>query len=186
MIAKLTNVFTQEQIATMLNRIERVSTNEDMEQARYGRIHYEGIDVPSSMKHHMRVLVEEIDPDLMFSGASCVQYNAKYGKPDLPPHFDGDSMELIVDYQLDSNTSWGLGVDEEVYEIADNEAIAFHPNESIHWRPHKSFEDGDYVIMMFFRFKKRTSVERVDRRYSQNDPIFNDVKAVREKLRKSL
>ena len=132
-----------------------------------------------------KFLIDKIDylkeNGLGLRGVTLVEYNSKYGQPNLPPHFDGDVTDVIVNYQLDSNTNWGVGVNEEVYTLVDNSAVIFNPNEDIHWRPIKEFQEGEYVRMAFFRFwNKDNPSDYSDRRYGQTDPIFDKVKAIRE------
>lgn len=83
-----------------------------------------------------------------------VEYSNLYGEPNLPPHFDGDRNDLIINYQLSSNTSWDVGVGLKNYQLEDNTALLFNGNTNIHWRPKKIFNDGEYVKMLFFRFCK--------------------------------
>jgi hypothetical protein len=114
-----------------------------------------------------------------FSG--LVEYNLNYGEPNLPPHFDGDSTDLIFNYQIESNTVWPLGVDEDVIELGDNSALLFNPNASVHWRPIKKFEVGEYVKMAFFRFKNTETPSNYNHlRLSQDDSIFDSARKVRE------
>ena len=110
------------------------------------------------------------------------EYTAEVGKPNLPPHFDGDQTDLIMTYQLSSNKQWGVGVDFDVYYLEDNDGVIFHPNENIHWRPHANFEDGDVVMVMFFRFGLPVESDYSHMRFNQNDPIFSEVMAFRDSL----
>ena len=110
------------------------------------------------------------------------EYTAEVGKPNLPPHFDGDQIDLIMTYQLSSNKQWGVGVDLNVYDLEDNDGIIFHPNENIHWRPHTEFKDGEFVRVMFFRFGLPTESDYSHMRFNQNDPILYEVRAFRDSL----
>jgi len=114
-------------------------------------------------------------------GVMFVDYDAKYGQPNLPPHFDGDNNGLIIDYQYKSNTTWGLAVDKEVFEMEDNEAIIFNPNEYPHWRPHKTFKEGEFITMAFFRFIDE-DLDYSHMRYLQDDPIFDEAHKIRDSL----
>ncbi len=117
------------------------------------------------------------------SSALHVTYGAEYGTPNLPPHFDGDTNDLIINFQLSSNTSWPLGLDLETYNMEDNSALIFNANTNIHWRPNKVFNDGEYVQMIFFRFYKINN--RTDYSYvpmNQTDKIFEDVVNLRNSL----
>jgi hypothetical protein len=80
------------------------------------------------------------------------------GNPSLGIHFDGGShCDMILDYQLESNISWGLGVDEEVYTLSDNELLLLNPVTKIHYRPIKKFNPGDFMRMIFFKFSSEGS-----------------------------
>lgn len=120
---------------------------------------------------------------LSFSGVGYAEYSSAYGFPVLPPHHDRDTNILVVDYQLSSNTTWELGVGLKLYPLEDNSALIFNANENIHWRPRKSFVDGESIRMLFFRFRDPSSP--VDYSYlpaDQQDPIFDEVKRFRDSL----
>lgn len=158
--------------------------NRDLQQD-LGRLNYHNVIVPKAITDKLTDIVNGLYDKKLITRNSplCVDYSAKYGKPDLPPHFDGDTNEIIVDFQLSSNTSWDLGLGIEVYSIEDNSALIFNPNTNIHWRPHKQFEDGEYVRMLFFRFFDPANiVDHSDVSYDRNHPIFDEVKAFRDSL----
>ena len=146
-----------------------------------GRILYV---VPLPMKEAIQQRVEALVGRKLDSiGGAFAEYSSKYGQPNLPPHFDGDSNSLIVDYQYKSNTPWGLGVDTTVFEMEDNKAIIFNPNEYPHWRPHKKFEEGEVVTMIFFRFVDPSGkTDYSHMRYSQDHEIFEEARKIRDSL----
>lgn len=118
------------------------------------------------------------------SSAAYAYYSNLYGEPNLPPHFDSDSTDLIIDYQLEANISWDLGINQELYPLEDNSAIVFNPNTNIHWRPHRRFEDGEYVKMLFFRFVGVDSVSDYSHTdYSEGHNIFKPVREFRDSLK---
>jgi hypothetical protein len=119
---------------------------------------------------------------VLFS-AGYALYNNKYGIPNLPPHFDGDTNDLIVNFQLHSNTSWDIGIGLDVYGLENNSAIVFNANTNIHWRPHKTFNNGEYVEMIFFRFYNKG--KRTDYSYvpmNQTDDAFKEAIQFRNSL----
>lgn len=121
--------------------------------------------------------------NIEISSITYVEYNSKYGTPDLPPHFDGDSSDLIINFQIDSNTSWDIGIDLEVYSINNNSALVFNGNESIHWRPRKTFNDGEYVKLVFFRFQDIGNyIDNSHLRYSLDNEIYKEVNSFRDSL----
>lgn len=121
--------------------------------------------------------------ELSLRNAMCVEYNAKYGQPNLPPHFDGDTCDLIINFQLSANTRWHIGLDVELYDLKDNSAVAFNANKSVHWRPIKEFKEGEFVRMIFFRFANNSNPsDYTHMTFSQTDPIFDDVNKFRNSV----
>lgn len=122
--------------------------------------------------------------DVQLSSTTYVEYSSKYGKPDLPPHFDGDYNDVIINYQFDSNTEWDVGVAFDLYKLQNNSALVFNPNENAHWRPHKIFKEGEFVKMIFFRFtnpNKMTDYSHL-RKYWPMDDFFVDLRKFRDSL----
>jgi hypothetical protein len=110
-------------------------------------------------------------------------YSNKYGTPSLPPHFDWDSNDLIVNFQLTSNTSWDVGINLDLYSVVDNSALVFNANTEVHWRPHKTFNDGEYIEMIFFRCHKIG--KKSDFSYmsnSETDKMFVNANKMRDSL----
>lgn len=125
-----------------------------------------------------------VKKDMVLSHIMYVEYSNKSGQPNLPPHFDGDTNSLVFDYQLESNTSWDLGLGTKTYPLIDNSALIFNANKNIHWRPYKDFKDGEYIKMVFFRFyDKHNRIDYTHLNYRQDHPIFQDVRDYRESLR---
>lgn len=120
---------------------------------------------------------------LSFKNAMCVEYNSKYGQPNLPAHFDGDTCDMIINFQLSSNTRWHIGLDMEAYDLQDNSAVIFNGNKSIHWRPVKEFKEGEFVKMIFFRLADDTNPSNYSHMaLSQTDMIFYEVNKFRDSV----
>jgi hypothetical protein len=181
---KVSNIFSKEDIAAIKNIID----NPDSKQVHngLGRLEQGGnFNLPETIIAKLTKIVKEVSgaETMSLRSLMAVEYNNKYGDPSLPPHFDGDTTEIIVDFQISSNTSWGIGLNLEVFELEDNSAVIFNPNTNIHWRPIKSFEDGEYVQMIFFRFNDPNNVvEHLEARYSQDHEVFREVREFRESL----
>jgi hypothetical protein len=86
------------------------------------------------------------------SGVTYVEYSPKYGNPQLAIHKDNGTCGLILDYQLESNTSWDFGVEDRVYKLEDNSITSMYPVTHYHWRPEKIWNDGEFVKLIFFEF----------------------------------
>ena len=131
----------------------------------------------------VRIAEDILNEPVGLDHALHAKYSSEYGTPNLPPHFDGDTNDLIINFQLSSNTSWALGLGLEAYDLEDNSALVFNANTDIHWRPNKVFNEGEYVQMIFFRFYKINN--RTDYSYarlSQDDKVFEDVVKFRNSL----
>jgi hypothetical protein len=182
---KINNVFSKEDI-DILHKFFENSKDNSLQEI-YGRMRYFGPHDGGLSWEIQTKLTKKVN-DLLgtsFVGelSLCVDYSNKYGIPDLPPHFDGDTTEIIVDYQLDSNTTWELGINKEVVSLENNSALVFNPNTNAHWRPRKSFNEGEYVRMVFFRFRNLEKITDYSHlRLSQDDPIYAEARAARDSL----
>jgi hypothetical protein len=140
--------------------------------------------MPNQIKDKLEKVAKEISGvDMSLRNSSYAEYSADYGRPDLPPHVDGDSNDMIINFQLSSNTVWELGLDLNTYRLEDNSAIIFNPNTTIHWRPKKTFNDGEYVKMIFFRLCD--AANQKDYSHLPNDPddkMFSEVVKFRDSL----
>ena len=104
-----------------------------------------------------KIVKNVTDLPLSIGSAIYVEYSPLYGKPNLPPHFDADTNDLILNIQLEANTDWLLGLNLETYLLKDNSALIFNGNKEIHWRVHKEFKEGEYVKMLFVRLLNQES-----------------------------
>lgn len=70
--------------------------------------------------------------------------------PKLIPHYDGfPEPRFTFDYQIRSNTSWPLFVEEKEFVLQDNQALTFSGTHQIHWRSKKEFGPGEFIDMIF-------------------------------------
>ena len=155
-----------------------------MDDTNLGRIII-GISLPDPVIDAIQERTEKLlNKKLRPLSASYAEYRLEYGQPNLPPHFDGDNNDLIIDYQLNSNTSWGLGVDGELFEMNDNTAIIFNPNEYPHWRPRKEFQEGEFIGVVFFRCPDYSweEVDYSDKSLWQEDNAFDKARSLRDSL----
>lgn len=181
-VTKVKSIFSKAYIDTLNGLVEKSDISSDSRLGRSISVLPNLINFNTELGSTLKSLGLE---DLAVSSVTYVEYNSIYGTPNLPPHFDGDFNELIINYQLSSNTSWDIGVDKEVYTTEDNSALIFNPNKHIHWRPIKDFNDGEYLKMLFFRLCYEDESKRSDYselRFSMDHPIYKEVNDLRDSL----
>lgn len=179
-IKQINNLFSNEELLYINKIIKESKTDLD---SMLGRVKSE-IDFKGSIRQKVEKLINETyKVNLSLGSINYVEYNKRYGKPELPPHFDGDNCDLLLNYQLSSNTVWGIGLNKKVYNLQNNDAVIFSPNEVIHWRPIKNFLNEEYVKMIFFRFHNlKFPSDHSDKRYSLDHSIFTEINKFRDGL----
>jgi hypothetical protein len=144
-----------------------------------------GKQLNEDIKDRLTSIAEDfVDYPIRMDHILYTEYSNKYGKPNLPPHFDGDTNDFIINMQLSSNTSWDLGLNLQAYTLKDNSALIFNGNTEIHWRKHKEFKDGEYVSMLFTRFynlEKRSDYSHLT--LDGGDNIFKDARDFRDSFK---
>lgn len=87
-------------------------------------------------------------------GTTYVEYNPKYGDgvyPHLNAHKDHPgASDFVLDYQLDANVNWEIGINKDIYSLSNNDALGIVTTKNYHWRAKRKWEDGEYVKMLFF------------------------------------
>jgi hypothetical protein len=183
-IIQVNNIFTPEELELIKNTIfaGEIDIDETL-----GRRHFKAsvmYALTDEMAEKLYAISKQAsDLPLAMGHAQVTEYSAEYGQPNLPPHFDGDTHDLIINMQLESNTSWDIGLNTEVYSLEDNSAVVFNGNTETHWRPRKEFKEGEYVRMMFVRFYNEEKLS--DYSYlpmHPMDPVFADSHKVRDSI----
>ena len=180
-ITRVDNIFSEEEIDHIKDIISRVehTVHKDL-----GRV--DGLDLgkhlwPKTLDKLNAIAKDVSGLPLKMTHAMTVEYSNLYGKPNLPPHFDGDTNDLIINIQLQANTVWDMGLNQNVYTLDDNSALVFNANKEIHWRVHKEFKDGEYVRMVFVRFYNPENITDYSyQRLSQVHPIFKEAREFRD------
>jgi hypothetical protein len=185
--AKLENLFSKLELQELHQAIsDAIKAGGEALVPHLGRVRVEGINISPQLTDKLTNLASDLTKVKtlkMVLPPLYVEYNAKYGEPNLRPHFDGDSNDYIIDYQLESNTIWPLGVDLNLFSLENNSAVLFGPNQYPHWRPEKTFFPGEYVRMMFFRFFDPSNPSDYSHLPNHpDDPVFAEVNTFRDSL----
>lgn len=107
---------------------------------------------PDFVKDKLIDAAKKMGLEVEYFCATYTEYSSKYGKPVLTPHKDSQDF-CLIDYQLDANTSWPLVIEENIYDLSNNDALIFLPSRLTHSRQDKVFVDDEYVKMIFFDMK---------------------------------
>lgn len=162
------NTFEIEQLkSTIEETLSKSTINEFEDQAKHdqdpynqyiylnqGRKDLYHVIFPDNINTKITNIAKELTlKDLFLCGVQYTEYVGNLnGNPSLGMHYDGGEVDFILDYQLDSNFSWGIGIEDEVYEINDNELMVLRPVSNFHYRPKKIFKKDQYLKMIFFKF----------------------------------
>lgn len=171
---KLTNVFSEDEIKEVKNTIketlDKSKINEFLDQTEHDQEPYnQYIYLNQGRKdlYHIefshniidkitKIANEMFEKDLFLCGVQYTEYVGDLtGNPTLGIHYDGGDVDFILDYQLESNHTWGIAIEEDVYEINDNELMLLRPVSNLHYRPIKQFDKNHYLKMIFFKFMEK-------------------------------
>jgi hypothetical protein len=155
------DVLTDEEIASIYKMLETPSQKYVMK--RFNQ-KISDFQLPPSVAKKIVDHCEKISGEsgLVISEYQFARYTNIYeedgtlGAPLLSPHYDETFKEprFTFDYQMKSNTTWPLVVEEREYPLEDNQALTFSGTHQIHWRTKKVFSDEEFIDMIFFHLKK--------------------------------
>lgn len=134
-----------------------------------GRCLVEIFDVTQDIKDKLTRMIRNKFGNYIFQSATFCEYNKKYGTPSLVSHMDGSDDVICIDYQLDSNTDWPIKIDEELVTLKNNQVLIFNSGKVNHGRVEKDFEDGEYIKMVFFFFKKEKELTVLENIFNQEE-----------------
>lgn len=149
------NVLSQAEIDEIYSSLEKAYNSYVME--RYGQ-QVSNFKMPDSAINKIMNLCENISgvSGLILEAYQFSRYekftreDGSISEPRLLPHYDGfPEPRFTFDYQIKSNTSWPLFVEEQEFVLEDNQALTFSGTHQIHWRSKKTFQPGEFVDMIF-------------------------------------
>lgn len=149
------NILTQDEIDQIYKNLEVAYKRYVMEP--YGQ-KVSDFRMPESVLNKIIKISEEISgvSGLILEAYQFSRYE-KFVKPDgvvsnpvLTPHYDDfQEPRFTFDYQIKSNTSWPLVVEDREMTLSDNQALTFSGTHQVHWRTNKTFNDGEFIDMIF-------------------------------------
>ena len=182
-IYRVDNLFSAEDLQIINESIKSIYEKHQYD-IELGRLKLELNSLPISIERKIEAVAESFEGKVFkTSNVTYVEYSNKYGQPNLPTHFDGDQNNLVFDYQLESSTSWDIGINTELYQLKDNSSVIFNANENIHWRPIKDFKDGEYIKMIFFIvYDVHNKPNYLHLDYAIDDQIFKEINNLRDSM----
>lgn len=158
------NVFTEAEINDLYSLIESTSMENTIVQGVLCHRAYL-VGLPDSIMNKINSIVKEnfdipMEPiNVCFARYSIDMYEDGSASfpPRLFPHVDDAFHEprLTLDFQIKSNISWPIIVEEREYILNDNQALTFSGTHQVHWRPHKKFAKGDFVDLIFAHYRAK-------------------------------
>lgn len=149
------NVLDEFEIEQIYKNISNAHNSYVME--RYGQ-KVSNFDMPASALNKIIKHCEEISgtSGLILEAYQFSRYekfsrdDGSVSNPRLVAHYDGfPEPRFTFDYQIRSNTSWPLFVEEREFVLKDNQALTFSGTHQIHWRAKKDFVPGEFIDMIF-------------------------------------
>lgn len=82
---------------------------------------------------------------------SFARYSPEYGfECKLFPHYDTrPSQRITFDIQISADEEWGIVVENEEYQLRNNQALVFSGTQQIHWRSKKKLKASSKIDMIF-------------------------------------
>jgi hypothetical protein len=155
------NALTQEEINLIFEIVKNTDRQDFHNELSYNSWH---IQLPDSIINKITNYAESVAGIKL----RLAEYNfSRYQKtiigdnifnPLLFPHTDEafNADRVTLDYQIRSNVSWPITVDnwetETDYILADNQILTFSGTHQVHWRPKKDFIDGEFLEAIFLHF----------------------------------
>lgn len=149
------NVLSQNEIDQIYRELGQAYDSYIME--RYGQ-KISNFRMPKSALDKIVAICEEVSgvSGLILEAYQFSRYE-KFTRPDgvvsmpkLIPHYDSfPEPRFTFDYQIRSNTSWPLVVEGTELVLGDNQALTFSGTHQIHWRTEKTFNEGEFIDMIF-------------------------------------
>jgi hypothetical protein len=130
-----------------------------------GRLDINDLPLPSYIIDKVTKIARDncqIDVDIeRLISVTYAEYSLKYGQPKLEVHKDRnpakgteeempDGAGVVLTYQLESNVSWQVGSNKELYTIPDNGIFMLYPWQDYHWRTIREWKEDDFVKILFF------------------------------------
>ena len=165
------NIITEEQKKLVYYEVEKIIDNfitQDFVGHRAWTFHNE------ELQKYLTIWMSDVlGEQMILSELSFARYSRKYGyEPKLFPHFDThekDGQRITLDIQLNATTPWAVVVENESFNLENNDGLVFSGTQQVHWRENKKLLDTDEVDMLFVHFG-----------YADNRPLSKDQKLILE------
>lgn len=123
---------------------------------------------PPSIRRKLEMFASEmVGEEVFMSHNSYLSYNQEHSpevNPKLPPHYDSDNYftKLTMDYQLDSNISWPIVIEDERFSLEYGDLLVFWGAGQAHWRDPVRFKEGDNTEVLTMHFATQKDFEELN------------------------
>jgi len=123
---------------------------------------------PPSIRRKLEMFASEmVGEEVFMSHNSYLSYNQEHSpevNPKLPPHYDSDNYftKLTMDYQLDSNISWPIVIENEHFNLEYGDLLVFWGAGQAHWRDPIMFKEGDNTEVLTMHFATHKDFEELN------------------------
>jgi hypothetical protein len=161
----VSDFLTEEQLASIYKTINaQISKNLEDGKAKYE----EGFEVVNNngfvvyfdnFEHSVLAAIKEnlekaINAPVHKPGVLFARYTRESGfRPRLRPHADRaiDRPSVTATLELDTTLDWDIYVNDDRYNLLNNEILIFSGSRDIHWRPDIEFNDSDYFDVIILQ-----------------------------------
>jgi hypothetical protein len=151
-VKKAFNIFTKDQIEEIYNIInsQKIEDTHLQEWAGHRAWH---VKFSKNIEKSITDAAQKIlgDNISLEGDYSFARYTPEYGfECKLFPHYDTrETQRITFDIQLNADEEWGIVVENETYNLNNNEALIFAGTQQIHWREKKKLKQNTKIDMIF-------------------------------------
>jgi len=136
-------------------------------------------DAPSDIEQTMDKHVKHLYPEeIKLCHYSYIDYDLRHGEgryaPSLPPHIDNTETIVTFNYMLDGNIDWDIYIDNKPYSLKTGDAILFSAINQVHWRPKRSWKEGEFVKILTFDYSPLSDWRFTGESYPLDPVLYQD------------
>lgn len=148
----LDNVLFQDQIYDIYKKMNSYNKEKIRVQKWGGQGIFDGISMSDGIRKRIcDVVSNALNDDFILEEYSFVRYTPEYGYDvKLFPHYDTrSSQRVVLDIQLNATEKWDIIVENENFNLKNNQGLIFYGTQQMHWREKKKLLPDTQIDMVF-------------------------------------